>query len=814
MNLSAHQNHQTASSLQSNGDGFAIRVKDVGKAYRIYERNADLLREVLTGRKHHTENWALKNISFDIPKGQVVGIVGANGSGKSTLLKIIAGLLDATTGSVEVNGRVSAILELGTGFHPDFTGRENIITGGMCLGMSREEVEAKLPWIIEFSELGAAIDHPFRTYSSGMQARLTFSTAISVDPEIFIVDEALAAGDAAFVEKCLGRMDEIVRSGATVLIVTHNTNLIPRFGDRAIWIDHGEIRADDDARVVAKTYEVNLYKRVKVFDDKTQETIGDQKIRAVNVRLTGYEHSENVFIQGKPLRVSFEIVSEIDTDTAAFMVHVCRDDGVLVWSSATHEFMNSDHVLADRSVYIRRGRYFVNLDLPHALFNSGVYFINIGIEPKRDVARVADYHDWQTRVASFSVVRSSSIRVSKAFDSPSSWNFERQSLNFEGAAESAQISMLPYPYPYRSAVAISTDCEFMTREASRDILRVLSDPDGLGLEVTNSMFFYTTHATCHSSISYFEGTSAKLSSDADFLVDLINEGWIETNHSYGDFDLGGFERRLAEQAAEEAAKRGINLPLFTNHGSDQNFQNLGHKTLKAYQRGDDPDASQYHLDLTRAMGARYFWVDNALLPSAVAIGAPFQDATARDGTTMRLFNRYRGLFGKPAPVMASLPEQMLIEELNGIIENRSACIYYQHLGVGSKNADGSNNVCVAPYFTPEVLKPLGYLADAQRAGTCLVAGVGRLLTFLDVRASLSWTIDDKMLLLTTDLIWVLPKHLEGISVELRDDVGVDRVIVSTPSGTFALAMERCRSLRRGYYVLSVPWSRLNREILL
>jgi lipopolysaccharide transport system ATP-binding protein len=261
--------------VAANPGDLAISVRNVGKAYKIYDRNSDLLREIWSRKSFHRDKWVLRDISFDVPRGSIVGIIGPNGSGKSTLLKIITGLLDATTGDVTVNGRISAILELGTGFHPDFTGRENIVTGGMCLGMSRAEIEAKISWIIEFSELGHVIDEPFRTYSSGMAARLTFATAIAVDPEVFIVDEALAAGDSYFVHKCMRRIREICESGATVLFVSHSDGMIAELCDHAIWIQEGSMIMQGAAEPLAKAYIQSVWDRQEAANLATNKASND-----------------------------------------------------------------------------------------------------------------------------------------------------------------------------------------------------------------------------------------------------------------------------------------------------------------------------------------------------------------------------------------------------------------------------------------------------------------------------------------------------------------------------------------------------------
>jgi len=252
----------------------AIHVNNLSKIFKLYSRPFDLLRELVTSRQCHKEYHALQDISFDVRHGEVVGVIGRNGAGKSTLLKIIAGVLDHDSGGMKVNGSVAALLELGSGFSPEYSGRNNVLFGGMCLGMKKEEVLAKMESIIDFAELREVIDQPFKTYSSGMKARLTFSTAISVDAEILIIDEALSVGDALFAEKCFKRIKEVAESGATIFFVTHSLGQIYELCDRAILLDQGKLVCDGLPRYVGHEYETLLSRdRSKSAGKVLQETV-------------------------------------------------------------------------------------------------------------------------------------------------------------------------------------------------------------------------------------------------------------------------------------------------------------------------------------------------------------------------------------------------------------------------------------------------------------------------------------------------------------------------------------------------------------
>lgn len=250
----------------------AIKVENLSKCYKIYEKPIDRLKESIhpLGKKYHREFYALKDVSFEIKKGDLIGIVGKNGSGKSTLLKMITGVVTPTSGNIKVNGRISALLELGAGFNPEFTGLENIYMNGTIMGYSRDEMNERLENIINFADIGDFINQPVRMYSSGMFARLAFALSINVDPDILIVDEALAVGDVRFQQKCYAKFEEFRKNGRTILFVSHSLDVIKMYCNKAILLNDGGLLQEGKPKDV-----VNFY--LKILRNIDEKTFLDEK---------------------------------------------------------------------------------------------------------------------------------------------------------------------------------------------------------------------------------------------------------------------------------------------------------------------------------------------------------------------------------------------------------------------------------------------------------------------------------------------------------------------------------------------------------
>lgn len=280
----------------------AIRVTGLNKCYQIYDTPRDRLKQFLVPRlqglirlaprQYFHEFWALKDVSFEAKKGETVGIIGRNGSGKSTLLQMICGTLTPTSGAVETRGRIAALLELGSGFNPEFTGRENVYMNAAVLGLSREEINERFDDIAAFADIRQFMDQPVKTYSSGMVARLAFSVAVQVDPDVLVVDEALSVGDMAFQEKSFTRMKRIRDAGTTILFVSHSTSAVRNFCDRAIWLDTGRMRAIGERLAVCDEYQREMEDEIR----KETHPISTGQTDAIMVRETPHDADRTISV--------------------------------------------------------------------------------------------------------------------------------------------------------------------------------------------------------------------------------------------------------------------------------------------------------------------------------------------------------------------------------------------------------------------------------------------------------------------------------------------------------------------------------------
>lgn len=319
------------SSDLNNPRRLLLEVKAISKAYRLFHKPSDRLKQIFLGsiRRFYREHVALRSISFEVKRGETVGIVGRNGAGKSTLLQIITGTLPATAGEVVVHGRIAALLELGAGINPVFSGRENIRLLCAILGLDEEEIATKTPDIIQFAGLGEYIDQQVKTYSSGMYVRLAFSIATCVDPDILIVDEALSVGDISFRNKCMARINELRAKGVSVLFVSHDLSTLQMICDRAIWIEGGEIRATGDP--VEITQEFHAFMMGQDGKDKhirRQTTVPQHSTEHAEFLTFKLRHiGEAVFEGGEDIPIDFSLRAKTDLPNTVYAISVYRKDG-------------------------------------------------------------------------------------------------------------------------------------------------------------------------------------------------------------------------------------------------------------------------------------------------------------------------------------------------------------------------------------------------------------------------------------------------------------------------------------------------------
>jgi len=329
--------------------GPSVVVDNVSKCYRIGElRHETMLRDTLarlfsrsrSGRRPATERefWALRSVSFDVEQGEVVGIVGRNGAGKSTLLKLISRISDPTTGSVRARGRVVSLLEVGTGFHPELTGRENIYLNGSILGMKKREVDAQLGRIVEFAGHSQFIDTPIKRYSSGMKLRLGFAIAAHLDPDVLIVDEVLAVGDVAFQKKCLAAMGDLRSAGRTVLFVSHNMDAVENLCSRVIWIDEGRIRRDGETSAVVREYlggfalESRAEQDLRTYEQRT----GSGEIRFTGIELLAPDGQRQRMVRsGDPVVVRLHFAARTAVVEPHFGLQISTEMGTLITDLST-----------------------------------------------------------------------------------------------------------------------------------------------------------------------------------------------------------------------------------------------------------------------------------------------------------------------------------------------------------------------------------------------------------------------------------------------------------------------------------------------
>ncbi len=390
-----------------------LTVNNLSKCYRLYAHPVDRFKEIFSARRYHEEFWALKDVSFALPKGTSFGILGENGAGKSTLLKLITGASTPTTGSAIVDGRVASIIELGMGFHPDFSGIENLLVGGALLGFSRKQIEAKLPEIAAFSELGEFLQRPLKSYSTGMGMRLSFSLAVSVDPDLLIVDEALAVGDGYFQKKCIDRIRTFQEHGGSLLLCSHSLYSINMLCQESLWLRNGHIEARGPTSQVINAYEAYLQSKAEHVQAQHWRAIqAGGEIEEVQIEAGVLEGNSRIVRRGEELAVRIRWKSDHPERLFHLGIAVDRLDNLTCFATTT---------LSDGfSPFTGRTAYTETIRFPQLPLSNGSFRVVIFLFDEHAV------HVYDQKTAAQTVTIATGGKEWGIFHIPHSWDGEKE----------------------------------------------------------------------------------------------------------------------------------------------------------------------------------------------------------------------------------------------------------------------------------------------------------------------------------------------------------------------------------------------------
>ena len=384
---------QNVTMRPAEGDELPIQVTNLSKSFRLYTHRTQSAIERFLMLKHsrYETLWALKDITFGVPRGQVLGIIGPNGSGKSTLLKILAGIYRPTEGTFHLHGKVAALLELGAGFHPELTGRENIFLNGSILGMTRREMEARFDEIVEFSGLERFLDTPIKNYSSGMVVRLGFSVAVAIDPEIILIDEVLGVGDIAFAKKSFERIQQYAHSGRTILFVSHDMSAVNYFCTRALRLEEGRLMAIGEPKDITEEYISSLRRRKSdvhakgelLFRDQlARERKGSGEMTIESVKFCEANGRETyLFKTGDPVRIEIEYATKQPIESHVLYLTIHRSSGEVIIGPMQREMSETVN-----------GRGHITIRIDEIPLLRGEYMMTLGLF-RVNMIEAYDYHD-------------------------------------------------------------------------------------------------------------------------------------------------------------------------------------------------------------------------------------------------------------------------------------------------------------------------------------------------------------------------------------------------------------------------------------